>query len=104
MAFRWRADDDPLIVVFVWILSPLIEGEGTLSNLDHLWQNILDLRMQAKINYNGIFLHFYKYILLLVKNLCEIRNCLHTKPFSPVLLVLRDFAINWTFFAWLIND
>ena len=23
MAFRWRADDDPLIVVFAWIVSPL---------------------------------------------------------------------------------
>ena len=23
MAFRWRADDDPLIVVIVWILFPL---------------------------------------------------------------------------------
>ena len=30
MAFRWRADNGPLIVVFVWILSPppLKEGGG----------------------------------------------------------------------------
>ena len=38
MAFRWRADDGPLLVLFRSSL-PL---QKTLSELDPLWQNFLD--------------------------------------------------------------
>ena len=44
MAFRWRADDDPRIVVLGSSLPS--STKKTLSKLDPLWQNFLDPRMQ----------------------------------------------------------
>ena len=46
IAFRWRADNDTLVVVF-WILFTSQKKEKkmkekTLSKLDPLWQNFLD--------------------------------------------------------------
>ena len=48
MAFRWRADDGSLIVVFIWILFTL---KKALSKLDALCQNFLDPRMVYKAVY-----------------------------------------------------
>ena len=51
MTFRWRADNDPLVVVF-WILSSSKvktkkkkKKKKRLSKLNPLWQNFLDPRM-----------------------------------------------------------
>ena len=45
MAFRWRAVDGPLIVV--WIISLLInlENKKNAVKVGPLWQNFLDPRM-----------------------------------------------------------
>ena len=50
MANRWRVDDRPLIVVFVWIISPL---KIFWSKLDPLWQIFLDARLPI-----DLFNHF----------------------------------------------
>ena len=59
MAFRWRAVDGPLIVVFGSFLSSSLNKlkktakKKTLSKLDPLWQNFLDLRMLMKLYYGA---------------------------------------------------
>ena len=46
MAFRWRAVDGPLLVLFESSLPSQKKREKkTLSELDLLWQNFVDLRM-----------------------------------------------------------
>ena len=48
MAFRWRADDGPLLV----LLDPLCPLQNkTLSELDLLWQNFLDPHMKVTENH-----------------------------------------------------
>ena len=48
MAFRWQADDGPLLVVFGSSVSHYLKKKTTKKNsseLDPLWQNFLDPRM-----------------------------------------------------------
>ena len=48
IAFRWRADDDPLIVV-VGSSLPSSSEKKMLSKLDPLWQNFLDPRIEVRL-------------------------------------------------------
>ena len=45
MVFRWRADDDPFIVIFGSSIPSSTKKK--LSNLDPLWQNFLDPHMKV---------------------------------------------------------
>ena len=45
MAFRWRADDGPLKVVFGSSLPSSTKKTLKTSELDSLWQNFLDPNM-----------------------------------------------------------
>ena len=72
MAFRWLANDGPLLVLYgsSLLLSPHQNTPKTLSELDPLWQNFLDPRMHCSaikeetiaINHNGIPLRNFETI------------------------------------------